>query len=212
VARLISSATSTWQKMGPLAELEFLGLLVVDGDAADVRREKVGRALHAREGAAAGEGECAHKHGLGHPGHVFEEDMAAGEGRRTECRAPPGACRARRPPPPCARDLSLCRGIQPRYPSTSGHEYYRRCRVDVKPQGGGRGIVLTLLARRYAICGTHSLAPVWCSVCWLARTPSRLAVQTHREVLVRESAGDVLRTVPGRPARCAASRSRRPRG
>ena len=79
VARLISSANTTLAKIGPGAKTELLRPRVVQAAAGDVGRQEVGRELDAveRAGHAAGHG-LAHQC-LAHPGHVFQQDVFAGQ-------------------------------------------------------------------------------------------------------------------------------------
>ena len=79
VARLISSASTTWAMIGPGPELELLGLLVVDRQAGHVRRQQVRRELDAPEGAAEAASHRLGEHRLAGPGNVFDEQMAAAQ-------------------------------------------------------------------------------------------------------------------------------------
>ena len=78
VARLISSASTTWATIGPGAELELAGALVVDRDAGDVARQQVGRELDALEGAAGRARQALGQHRLADAGHVLDQQMPGG--------------------------------------------------------------------------------------------------------------------------------------
>ena len=81
VARLISSASTTWLKIGPGPELELLGLLVVDRQAGHVRRQQVRRELDAPERAAEAARDGLRQDRLAGPGHVLDQEVTAAQQR-----------------------------------------------------------------------------------------------------------------------------------
>ena len=64
-----------------LTEDELGGALIVDGDADDVARQQIGCKLHASQLAADGARERARERRLADAGHVFDEQVPAGEER-----------------------------------------------------------------------------------------------------------------------------------
>ena len=78
-ARLISSASSRFVKIGPGAELEVAVALVPDRRARHVGRQQVGRELDAAEAEPARLREGARGQGLREPGDVLEQDVPVGE-------------------------------------------------------------------------------------------------------------------------------------
>ena len=78
-ARLTSSASSTWQKIGPLRRTNSFCLAVEDVGAGHVGRQQVGRELDALILHAEDAGEGLGQRGLGDAGHAFEQDVAAGQ-------------------------------------------------------------------------------------------------------------------------------------
>ena len=84
IARLISSTSTTFAKIGPGAELELARLLVEDREPGDVRGLEVGRALDARRDRALDRArDRPREHRLAGPGHVLEQDVPAA-GQRSE--------------------------------------------------------------------------------------------------------------------------------
>src|SRR5437016_4043873 len=65
----------------PLAELELLRRWAVDVDARDIGGEQVRRELQTLEAATQRAGERLRQHRLAHPGHVFDQDVAAAQQR-----------------------------------------------------------------------------------------------------------------------------------
>ena len=78
-ARLISSARTRLAKIGPVADGELAGLLVVDHGADEVGGQQVGRELDALEAGADRVGERPDGERLGQAGHALEQDVAAAE-------------------------------------------------------------------------------------------------------------------------------------
>ena len=66
---------------GPRAELELLGLLVVDREAGDVGGQQVGRELDAPEAAAEAAGERLGQDGLAGAGDVLDQQVALAQQR-----------------------------------------------------------------------------------------------------------------------------------
>ena len=81
VARLISSASTTCEKIGPGAELELLRALVEERDAGDVARQQVGRELDAAKRAVERARERLGEHGLADARHVLEQHVAFAQQR-----------------------------------------------------------------------------------------------------------------------------------
>ena len=103
-ARLISSTSSRFAKTGPGPELELVRALVEDVHAGDVRRQQVGRELHARERHVERARERLREHRLPHSRKVLEdqvaladeaEDAQAGASRRARARRVRGCRRSR---------------------------------------------------------------------------------------------------------------------
>ncbi|HMO94809.1 MAG TPA: hypothetical protein PKD27_01735 [Tepidiformaceae bacterium] len=65
----------------PGPELKAPGLLVVNGNAADIRGKQVGCELDSAEAASGGDGDCSREHRLPHPWHVLNQHMPAAEER-----------------------------------------------------------------------------------------------------------------------------------
>jgi hypothetical protein len=86
VARLISSASSTWWNTGPGLELEapLARLLDEDGAAGHVGGHQVGRELHAAEGELGGVGERAHQARLAQARGALDQHVPAGERRHEQ--------------------------------------------------------------------------------------------------------------------------------
>ena len=78
-ARLISSASRRFVKIGPGPELELGRALVVDRRAGDVRRHQVGRELDAREAERRRLRERARDQRLRQARVVLEQDVAVRE-------------------------------------------------------------------------------------------------------------------------------------
>ena len=79
VARLISSARTTWAMIGPGRNSNSLGLLVVDREAGHVGRQQVRRELDPAERAAEAARDGLRQHGLAGPGHVLDQDVPAAQ-------------------------------------------------------------------------------------------------------------------------------------
>ena len=79
--RLISSASSSSQKIGPLIRVKVAGLEVEQVGAEDVARHQVGRELDAAELQVERAGEALGQEGLGRARRAFQQDVAAGEQR-----------------------------------------------------------------------------------------------------------------------------------
>ena len=79
VARLISSARTSWGGDGAGAEAEFAGGLVIDGDAGDIAGQQVGGELDTGEGAADGEGDGTGEHSFADTGDILYQNMAGGD-------------------------------------------------------------------------------------------------------------------------------------
>ena len=82
LARLISSASTMFAKIGPGVELERPLLLVVHADAGDVAREQVGGELDAGVGSLHRLRHGARERGLAGSGHILEQHVAVAEHRR----------------------------------------------------------------------------------------------------------------------------------
>ena len=82
IARLISSTSTTFAKIGAGPELELARLLVEDREPGHVGRLEIGRALDAREARAVDRlRERAGEDRLRRAGHVLEQNVAAGDER-----------------------------------------------------------------------------------------------------------------------------------
>ncbi len=81
VARLISSARTTWLKIGPGPELELLRLLVVDRQARHVRGQQVRGELDPPERAAEAPGDRLGEDRLAGPRDVLDQEVAAAQQR-----------------------------------------------------------------------------------------------------------------------------------
>ena len=81
VVRLISSASTTFAKIGPGLSSNTLPLLVVDRHADDVGRQQVARELDATEGAAERRGERARERRLADARDVLDQQVAARQQR-----------------------------------------------------------------------------------------------------------------------------------
>ena len=81
VARLISSASTIWAKIGPWPELEPAGLLVEDADAGDVARQQIGRELNPLERRADAARDRFRQHRFADAWHIFDQDVAAAKQR-----------------------------------------------------------------------------------------------------------------------------------
>ena len=81
VARLISSASTMFAKIGPGWKWKTRGAALLDEDvrADDVGGHQVGRELDAGERAVDDVGERAHEHRLAEAGHALEQHVAVGE-------------------------------------------------------------------------------------------------------------------------------------
>ena len=78
-ARLISSASTKFTKIGPELDVEALLARLVDPGADDVGGHQVGGELDPGEVTADDGGEAAHRQRLGYAGHTFEQDVTLGE-------------------------------------------------------------------------------------------------------------------------------------
>ena len=77
VARLISSASTTWAKIGPGMEVEGAAVAVEDRDAEDVRRQHVAGELDALEVEAEQSGQHVRQRGLADAGQILDQQVAA---------------------------------------------------------------------------------------------------------------------------------------